>query len=242
LKRSNAEVADDQDSETQTDSVTLSADVNDIRDKEVQSRCSRDAALKQRQRKRPKSGGPPCKDSPSSAGAFGDEKGLAPDTAGFALPRLTLTRAAQAAGVYNRNVAAPLLPKMPTMSSATETKEAGRGADDAFGYTVPFQGSAGDVVLSDNSEHAEALQRDSGADPVADPAVTLHSAKPLADGHHTDLASIISAASCGPITQESLQILLQSCAGGQLSVADLIRMVCPLLSWVLVVSLCSVAR
>ena len=192
--------------------------------RQVDSGCQNSSINGPKHRRRQKTGAkaPPNKggSNPRNAAGACNEGG---DTAPPAAVPFTLASAAQAAGVWNRSVAKPRLPKMPTMASATETTP---HRPRNTGHIAPFEGCDEGAVVKDTSkdsvEHADALHRESGADPLS-----TDQQNSIAEQQHADLAAILSENSTRTIPSETLQKLIQQVGtGGQLSIQDLVRAVC----------------
>lgn len=202
--------------------MTLTDGANDSREREVDSGCRNSSDIEPKQRKRQKSS---VKVPSNKAASPEDEHASIPGSEGgnhntpSSTVPFTLASAAQAAGVWNRSAARPLLPKMPTMTSATETNTP--LAPSSTGHVTPFEGCEAGAVVKEGVEHADALHRESGADPISHDQQNS-----IAEQQHADLAAFLNESSTRTIPSEALQKLLQQCAtGGQLSITDLVRAV-----------------
>ena len=226
-KRS-APAANGCDSATETDSLTLSDGANQCREREVDSGCRNGTESEPTHRKRQKSG---YNAQSSKAGSQGDAAAAGPGSeGGNSMPSstvpFTLASAAQAAGVWNRSAAKTMLLKSPTMTSATETTHPGPGNT---GHITPFEGCDGVAVSKDSAEHADALHRESGPDPISHDHQKIMAAQ-----QQLDLAALLSENTTRKLSAEALQKLLQQVGtGGQVSIHDLVHAVCSssLLFW-----------
>lgn len=186
----------------------------------MDSVCRDGSDAEPRQRKRHKSATKEPSVSPGDQEpAIHRSEGGDTTTAPSSIVPFTLACAAQAAGVWNRSTARPTLPKMLTMMSATEAHTPRHPGD--IEHVTLFEGCESGAVVKDSVEHADALHRESGADPVSQDQ----------QQQYADVAAFLNESSTRTIPSDALQKLLQQCAaGGQLSISDLVRAVCILSS------------